>query len=338
MSDNNLTILYSHYHNQIHLMLKDPILYQPEIKSVYSQMMAFKQTPTDNLLETLIHCASRWPDGLDLAKRWFTTITSRQNATISTATYNNMLSFYSGGKIKRPPVDKRSLRGALEITVPTPDETTFVHILAIHGLLGDISGINATMTRVEEAYPLLLEKCASQWSIDPSATRERLDRVFSIARMTALVSCVEKDAGLYTSIFDKVYLPMTDPSPPIFYAMIKAAFSAGRHEDIPILWGRVLTCWDRPSKELCLRFLIAHGRAGMCKAVGELNKIGEELHGKGWERGGLVKAYSYCDYESARIAFEECGNGGKGAVHAMIDACFLGGGREREVAELRKFL
>jgi hypothetical protein len=59
MSTNNLTILYLHYHNQIHLMLKDPVLYKEEIKSVYNQMMGFKQIPTDNLLETLISCASR---------------------------------------------------------------------------------------------------------------------------------------------------------------------------------------------------------------------------------------------------------------------------------------
>jgi hypothetical protein len=65
-----------------------------------------------------------------------------QNVVISTTTYNNILSFYSGTKLKRAVGDKRGLMAALAIDIPTPDESTFVHILAIYGHLGDITGIN----------------------------------------------------------------------------------------------------------------------------------------------------------------------------------------------------
>jgi hypothetical protein len=184
---------------------------------------------------------------------------------------------------------------------------------------------------------LLIVKCSSQWSLDAIPTRQRLDRVFSIARINALVSCIEKDPKLYADVWERVYAPMEDPSPPVFYAMIKAAEVAGLGaRDVPVLWGRVRKMWERLSREVCLRFMIAFGRAGLVEEVGELHAWAGDVHGAGWDRGGLVRAYSYCDYKRARAAFEGCANGGRGVVHAMIDAC--GTGRAGEVLALRKFL
>lgn len=373
MFQNHLTLTYSHFHNQIHLMLSDPKSFEREIKEVHEKMLARGHYPTNNLLETLIYCATRWPDGEKLAKAWFSELESRKEWNKTGETFNHMLSFYSG--ISRPAarlkdaVDAKTGKAAASHSTETlreaialygqankdPDETSFRHILAIQGRLCDITGINQTMHAVRDFWPLLMKKAIHRVSYRTSRQGDKdqvssnveakLDRIFIIARMEALAACVEHKPGMFDAIYTQAFLPLassadTELPPPVIYAMIRVAQSAGKCKSaLPQLWEYAVSkCGNGsisiPGKEMCARFLVAYGRAGMRSHVRDLHSMAGEAYGEGnWDRGAILKAYSLCDYDLAYARFELIRSLSpitRGDLFSMMDACRLDDGIDRQ--------
>lgn len=283
----------------IHLLMSHPQGYEGRIKDVVRVMKEQRVVPSDSLVECLIVCAVKCNDW-DGAMEHLNTLLARKDADLSADTFNHVLSLALREKSRLPVVKKM-----YEKRIDNVDYNTLVSMLKVYGILGDVDGINAVISRSESDWNAIVKEYAALHPrLDASSLQSRLEHIFAIARLEAVGECggVHDPVWVWDQMKD-LYEKMPEKRPRDALAMLKGAIRAKRFDQIDVLWADLIGV--RKNKDVFGAFIVAYGRAGMKNKAKWLHDEGVEIFGEKFSRLSLLKAYSYCDLDASRSIFEE---------------------------------